>query len=606
MDPIIIQPDHPGNYYALFYLLAFLAGFVLLMFEGRKRKFPALPWMMVIATAFLFFMIGCRLITFSKAEWSYVLRLEPIPYSTARSILGGILLTVPGIWLARKLLRFNHDMADAFSFVLPLALVVQRFGCLMAGCCYGTPADLPWAVQYGQGSHAFVQQVREGLVPAQAALAMPVHPVQIYEVLCSMAIIVLLFRLRRALKAPGNLFMASIGLYTTFRFVLEFVRASAGHPVGGEYIFQLNYVQWFILLIVPPLFLFIRHRERNVSPSAAFPDNDHEFIRPAVYFVLIITLFVLVSPWLGTLEITSFNIVLLPMLATLSWYLFAWATEPRHRLAMAALPVCALALMSQTLPESSKEEGKRLSYNTVSVGWMNGDANMSYQDCSGNTFARVANGYSAGAVGFSRTVQDGQLNNHAFGVNAFSGHHQENMTSSPSGIVTSNRTYSYYGVRPYYQFDGRRVGFGVGFNYGLLGTIGSASSSGSPVDNRAQQSSIAPSLSFRYGNLKKFFVEYKYGSAFPTSYPALTHQLALGFGLGENSGGVIRIGTASYLTFYVAPSIPAGNHFVIEPVIGFGGGYGTSSWYGFGGGSRAESGFMGSINLHYKFSKREK
>ncbi len=82
---LLINPEHPGSYYAFFYLIAFLTGFVLLLIQGRKRNFPVIPWMLLIATAFLFFMIGCRLITFSTLEWTYVMRFEPITCHALRS-----------------------------------------------------------------------------------------------------------------------------------------------------------------------------------------------------------------------------------------------------------------------------------------------------------------------------------------------------------------------------------------------------------------------------------------------------------------------------------------------------------------------------------------
>ncbi len=210
---MLITPEHPGTYYALFYLLAFVTCFVLLMLEGRRRNFPVIPWMLVIATAFLFFMLGCRLIAFSSNEWSYVIRFQHIPYSTGLSVLGGILLSIPGILLAKKCLRFQFAMVDVFAFVVPVGLMIQRFGCLLAGCCYGTPTVLPWAVQYGSNSLAFAQHVHDGFLAADSAFALPVHPVQLYEVLCCLVILLSLGKIRDLIKVPGNFFLTSIALY---------------------------------------------------------------------------------------------------------------------------------------------------------------------------------------------------------------------------------------------------------------------------------------------------------------------------------------------------------------------------------------------------------
>src|SRR6478735_152611 len=114
MKPFMINPENPGAYYSFFYLLAVIVCFVYLLIEGKKRKFPMIRWMMMMATAFLFFVIGCRWITYSKVEWDYIFHLERIPYSTSRSVLGGILFSVPGILLAKKCLRFQNSMIDTF------------------------------------------------------------------------------------------------------------------------------------------------------------------------------------------------------------------------------------------------------------------------------------------------------------------------------------------------------------------------------------------------------------------------------------------------------------------------------------------------------------
>jgi len=607
MEPfIVINPDHPGNYYALFYLLSFLTGFVVLMWEGHKRKFPTIPWMMVIATAFLFFMAGCRLIAFSKEEWSYVFRFEPIPYSTARSVLGGILLSVPGILLAKKCLRFQYNMMDAFAVVLPLALVVQRFGCLMASCCYGTPAHLPWAIQYGSNSHAFSQHVQEGLISAESAVALPVHPVQLYEVLCCIVIIILLIKLHRVIKASGNLFLTSVGLYGVFRFLLEFVRASGGHSVGGEYAFHLNYAQWCILLVVPLLFLFILHREKKFCPDmSVVPAVCNEFFRPAGYFLLLATLFLFVSRWLDRLEIVSFNICLLPMLAMLTWYLFTWATVPRYRLATAALPLGALLLMSQTLPELTKKDSTRSSYNTFSLGFMGGNTDLIYgDDYSGDCLdngqrTSYSNSYSAFAVGFAHTRQRGDRST-TFGLNWFKGQHDEYASSSiVNNFPGENHHFSTFAFNPYVQFNRTKHGLGFGLNVGEFTRI-------VPVKNgdasTVKQYNFYPSFRFRVGDLTKGFFEYKFADQFPTSFPALNHQLSVGFGTRKKDGvwrgGGIRFGTASNAGLFVSTSSAIGEHVILETFLG-----------GFGGlfnpYDHAHSS-MGSISLKCKFSKKEK
>ena len=609
---LLINPEHPGSYYAFFYLIAFLTGFVLLLIQGRKRNFPVIPWMLVIATAFLFFMIGCQLITFSLLEWEHVMRFDPIPYSTGRSVLGGILLSIPGILLARKFLRFKVGTMDAFAQVLPIALVVERFGCLMAGCCYGTPSRLPWAIQYGKASHAFAQQVHDGVLSADAPYTLPVHPAQLYEVLCCVVIVFVLAKLRTLVRAPGNLLLISIALYGVVRFLLEFIRASGDLAVQEKSALGMNCVQWVILLIVPALFVVIMRREKygNVHP-APFQAPRNEFFRPAFYFLVIGSLFLSVSRWLGWLEIISFNIILIPLLATLTWYLFTWHTVPRFRVATLMLPVVALLLMNQTLPEYSKNDSTRLSYNTISLGWISGTSSMAdraNQDCSGSSYSDTKysnydNVYSAKAFGIARTVQRNRENSVSFGVNAFTGTHHEIFqirTRFRRDSLSGDQGISYYGVKPYVQLDRKKFGFGVGLQFGQFGNIAyPAGTYQSAERSSVRQFRFYPSASIRVGNLNKFFVEYRLANQFPSSFPALNHQLVLGFGLHKENGSAIRIGTASNAGFFVAPSIPMGGHILLEPYIG--GGPGLSILY-----YQRLNNFIGSVSLHYKFNKKER
>ena len=614
---IIINPEHPGTFYAFFYLLAFLGGVILLLWEGHRRKFPLVPWMMVIATAFLFFITGCRLIAFSENEWTYVLRFESIPYTTARSVLGGILFSIPGILLAKKFLQFKHDMVDAFAFVLPLALMVQRFGCLMAGCCFGTPTHLPWSVQYGPRFHAFSDQLQLGLVPSGSTLSLPIHPVQVYEAICALIILILLTRIRKLLRAPGNLFLISFGLYGGFRFLLEFIRASGGHTVGGQMLWDLSRVQWVILILLPLLFFFILHREKTFATGKSIlPSLGTSYYRPAAYFILMGMVFLFVSRWLDVLEIISLNMVLLPMLVIVTWYLFASVTVPRFRLAALALPLGSLFLMSQTFPEQSRTDSTRLNYTTISTGWTGGITNLSDiidvttggYSCNGmgtpphttTTTTQSGNRYSMGALGISHTVQLNAEKSISFGAIGFSGSHRENFSQNVTGYVVNpvapiyiQQEFSYYGIKPYVQLDQKHFGIGGGIAIGQMGQFNYSRDNKRSV---AGQFGALPSLSFRIGNLSRIFLDYRLNNQFAPSFPALTHQIAAGFCLGK-AGSILRIGTGSYVSMFFAPSIVAGKNFVIEPYFGFGGGINRYT--------KAET-LIGAINVHYKFNRKER
>src|SRR5689334_15075639 len=130
----IIDIKNGSQFYALFYFFAFLTGLIILIWEGRKRKFPTVPWLLVITTSFLFFMVGTQAIKFSAADWQQVFQFQDLESNNGRSVLGGILFAIPGLLLAKYFFKFRYNLMDAFAWAAPLGIVIQRFGCLMAGC----------------------------------------------------------------------------------------------------------------------------------------------------------------------------------------------------------------------------------------------------------------------------------------------------------------------------------------------------------------------------------------------------------------------------------------------------------------------------------------
>ena len=54
-----------GLYYQIFYLLAFLAAFVILLGEGYRRNFPMLTWILIIACIRLFMVIGTKAFSYT-------------------------------------------------------------------------------------------------------------------------------------------------------------------------------------------------------------------------------------------------------------------------------------------------------------------------------------------------------------------------------------------------------------------------------------------------------------------------------------------------------------------------------------------------------------
>jgi phosphatidylglycerol:prolipoprotein diacylglycerol transferase len=101
---------------------------------------------------------------------------------------------------------------DALALGAPLGQSIGRMGCFMAGCCYGKPTDVPWAVTFNNPN---------SLCP----LRVPVHPTQLYEGFLDLGVFLLLYWFRPRKSYNGQLTLIYLCLAGLVRFVVEFFRS---------------------------------------------------------------------------------------------------------------------------------------------------------------------------------------------------------------------------------------------------------------------------------------------------------------------------------------------------------------------------------------------
>jgi phosphatidylglycerol:prolipoprotein diacylglycerol transferase len=129
-----------------------------------------------------------------------------------------------------------------FAPGIALGHAIGRLGCLAAGCCYGRPTEVAWAVTFRD--------------PAAAAnvgtpLGVPLHPTQLYESAAELLILILLVGTeRRGRGFAGRTFWLYLLLYGISRFVIEVYR---GDPRGM--VFDTFSTSQFISVVLVPLSL---------------------------------------------------------------------------------------------------------------------------------------------------------------------------------------------------------------------------------------------------------------------------------------------------------------------------------------------------------------
>jgi phosphatidylglycerol:prolipoprotein diacylglycerol transferase len=141
--------------------------------------------------------------------------------------------------------------ADIAALALPLGHCLGRIGCFMAGCCYGKPSDLPWAVTF---SHP------EALAP----LGIPLHPTQLYHAFGNLIIFLSLLFLRRHKRFDSQLFWLYLIFYGMIRSLLEVFRGDDRGAVLLD-LFSLSQVLGVTIAVVSAGVFFALWKQNRAS-----------------------------------------------------------------------------------------------------------------------------------------------------------------------------------------------------------------------------------------------------------------------------------------------------------------------------------------------------
>ncbi len=118
---------------------------------------------------------------------------------------------------------------DLVGLTIPIGLFFGRMGCFLGGCCFGTQSDASWAVQFPEGTAAYIAHWKQGWLRSTSGFAdasLPVHPTQLYEAFGCLAIAAIgMLVIRPRKRFDGQIMLVFLGLYAVLRFVLEFYRA---------------------------------------------------------------------------------------------------------------------------------------------------------------------------------------------------------------------------------------------------------------------------------------------------------------------------------------------------------------------------------------------
>jgi phosphatidylglycerol:prolipoprotein diacylglycerol transferase len=132
--------------------------------------------------------------------------------------------------------RGAETAVGALDPLVPALGVIQalsRLGCFAAGCDFGAPTHVPWAMRYPQQTAAFRAQAAAGLVPTDAPSTLPVHPTQLYEAALGVVMLVLALTTGRSRETSGDRAAVVLAVHALGRVVVEAFRGDVPHGALG-------------------------------------------------------------------------------------------------------------------------------------------------------------------------------------------------------------------------------------------------------------------------------------------------------------------------------------------------------------------------------------
>lgn len=246
MYPVLVQRGELVLYsHTVVLLAAFIVGGLVRRAESRRLRYVARPgYAWISVGALLGAVLGAKLgmlLYVGPSEWRSVI-VDLLAFETSgKTVIGALIGGYAGVELAKKLAGVSGSTGDAFAIAVPLSLGIGRIACLLGGCCYGAPTELPFHVQLAGADR---------------------HPVQLYEALLDFALAGAIFLARDRPRPAGDLFKLSLIGYASIRIALDPFRGDARVWLG-----PISAVQLVCLAAIAVLWLAMQRSETAHAAS---------------------------------------------------------------------------------------------------------------------------------------------------------------------------------------------------------------------------------------------------------------------------------------------------------------------------------------------------
>jgi phosphatidylglycerol:prolipoprotein diacylglycerol transferase len=260
MHPILVEfGTWPVYSYGVLLAAAYLAALQLAVVRGRRAGLNGAHIMDLGIYIIIAALVGAKLMLL-VVDFDYFVSHPDQLLSLVRAggvFYGGLLAAlIVGLLLARRYKLPAWTTADLAAPGIALGHVIGRFGCLLAGCCYGRPTDVAWGI-------TFTDPVAAANVGTPLGVAL--HPTQLYDAGAELLILVLLLATeRRGRPFPGRTFWLYILLYAISRFIVEIYRGDERGMMLG-----MSTSQFISVILAPLAIAMLLWLRRRGSASAA-------------------------------------------------------------------------------------------------------------------------------------------------------------------------------------------------------------------------------------------------------------------------------------------------------------------------------------------------
>jgi phosphatidylglycerol:prolipoprotein diacylglycerol transferase len=239
--------------YGLFVATGFFVGLLVTLKIGKAEGFGSQQILDMGFLMILCAVIGSRLL-YVLMNLSHYLR-NPLEifkvWQGGLVFSGGVILVIFGMfWYTRRHELSLLAIGDLWAPATALGQGIGRIGCFMAGCCYGAPTDLPWAVVFTHPNC---------LAPQGVAL----HPTQLYSALTGFIIFGILLAIRSHKAFQGQVFLWYLILHSTARLFMERVRGDDRFAILDTGLTITQLVALMILIAAVVALIILKSRRRK-------------------------------------------------------------------------------------------------------------------------------------------------------------------------------------------------------------------------------------------------------------------------------------------------------------------------------------------------------